>query len=128
MRKHGKAATYRAGCRCGECSVAVRKANAQHRTRHRDAVMNASRKRDQLRLYGLTDIQLADIIARQKGGCGICGRPLEPGKRTHIDHCHKANRVRGVLCSACNSGIGKLGDSIAGLRRALAYLEAFEAA
>ncbi|MET8769304.1 endonuclease domain-containing protein [Streptomyces sp. NPDC004658] len=41
----------------------------------------------------------------------------------HVDHCHKAGSVRGVLCFNCNSAIGKLrGDPEVG-RRAVAYLE-----
>lgn len=56
----------------------------------------------------------------------VCRKHLGTGKREHIDHCHRTGRVRGILCAGCNSGIGKLGDSVAGLRRALAYLEAFE--
>jgi hypothetical protein len=54
--------------------------------------------------------------------CENCGRP--PGERAlHLDHDHTAGKFRGWLCFACNSGIGKLGDNIAGLRRAIAYLE-----
>jgi hypothetical protein len=30
--------------------------------------------------------------------------------------------VRGLLCSACNTGIGLLGDNVEGLQRAMNYL------
>ncbi|MFE7628779.1 endonuclease VII domain-containing protein [Streptomyces sp. NPDC057509] len=42
---------------------------------------------------------------------------------SYVDHCHRAGRVRGVLCFNCNSAIGKLGDDPDALRRAIAYLE-----
>lgn len=63
--------------------------------------------------------------ARKADGCGICGTH-EPGGTGdfHVDHDHDTGEARGVLCSACNLGIGKLGDNVEGLRRALAYLEA----
>lgn len=39
------------------------------------------------------------------------------------DHDHSTGRFRGWLCRMCNSGIGKLGDDLPGLYRALSYLE-----
>lgn len=54
--------------------------------------------------------------------CECCGRP--PGlKRLSLDHDHKTGLFRGWLCLLCNTAIGKLDDSAAGVRRALAYLE-----
>lgn len=53
--------------------------------------------------------------------CECCGQP--PSKKgLHNDHDHESGKFRGWLCSNCNTGIGKLGDSIAGLERAIAYL------
>lgn len=69
--------------------------------------------------YGLTAAQVEEM---KKGGCHICGRHV----RLAIDHDHDTGAVRGVLCHACNTGIGKLGDSIEGLERALEYLKRHE--
>lgn len=63
--------------------------------------------------------------------CESCGKELAmgggPGKGSHnarqIDHCHLTGKIRGVLCWDCNSAIGKLGDTIEGVRKALNYLE-----
>jgi ribosomal protein L32 len=51
--------------------------------------------------------------------CQSCGST----HRIQYDHCHDSMEFRGVLCWDCNVGIGKLGDSVEGLRNALAYLE-----
>lgn len=40
-----------------------------------------------------------------------------------VDHDHETGKVRGVLCRGCNGALGKFGDTVAGVRRALAYLE-----
>lgn len=51
--------------------------------------------------------------------CSICGS-------THklcIDHCHTTGKVRGLLCSSCNMGIGHFGDSIEKLFSAISYLK-----
>jgi hypothetical protein len=42
-----------------------------------------------------------------------------------LDHDRVTGKFRGWLCQECNSGLGKLGDDIAGLRRAIAYLIAY---
>jgi hypothetical protein len=51
--------------------------------------------------YGLTPFQLEALLLMKKG-CWICGREPKPGKPRYIDHCHKTDRVRGVLCHKCN--------------------------
>jgi hypothetical protein len=41
----------------------------------------------------------------------------------HLDHDHVTGKFRGWLCGACNRGIGMLGDNLAGVMRAAAYLQ-----
>lgn len=52
--------------------------------------------------------------------CAICRAADE---RLFVDHCHKTNRFRGLLCHTCNTGIGQLGDDPELLRAAANYLE-----
>ena len=52
--------------------------------------------------------------------CDCCGKTDE---KLHWDHCHDTKEHRGWLCNGCNTGIGKLGDNISGVQRALDYLE-----
>jgi hypothetical protein len=39
-----------------------------------------------------------------------------------VDHCHRTHRIRGLLCSRCNTGIGKFNDDPGLLMRAAKYL------
>lgn len=55
--------------------------------------------------------------------CELCGGPPNGHGSLHLDHCHETNRFRGWLCSNCNHGLGKLGDNIEGLQRAIEYLK-----
>jgi len=82
-----------------------------------------------LELMGLS-IEWYDAQPKQ---CGICGT-RDPGSQSWcIDHNHKccpygARRgcrrcVRGLLCSACNSGIGHFKDNPQTLRAAAQWLE-----
>jgi hypothetical protein len=79
-----------------------------------------------MKRYGLTEAALNAMKRTQGYRCAICRKLLGKGKQVHVDHCHKTKRIRGILCAGCNSAIGKLGDTAAGLRRAIAYLDAFE--
>jgi hypothetical protein len=68
----------------------------------------------------------------QDGKCALCGKTgkelnklTRHGSRTRklvVDHCHKTNSVRGLLCNKCNSGIGFLEDSIVLCYKAYKYL------
>jgi hypothetical protein len=51
------------------------------------------------------------------------GRGGRGNNTAHVDHDHVTGEVRGLLCHACNIGIGGLRDSIALLKNAVAYLE-----
>lgn len=71
------------------------------------------------------------LMAQAQGNvCAICAKPesavnpksLEP-RLLAIDHCHNTGKVRGLLCSKCNTGIGSLNDDVSRLRSAIAYLE-----
>ena len=74
------------------------------------------------RRYNLTREQVDAMAA---AGCSICGRTDWPGRhaRPHVDHCHSTGKVRGILCSECNTGLGKFKDDPERLRRAAAYVE-----
>ena len=69
------------------------------------------------------------MLAAQNGVCAICKQPethLRNGKlkALAVDHDHKTGKIRGLLCSDCNTGIGKLKDSIDVLTSAVQYLSA----
>lgn len=63
----------------------------------------------------------------QKGRCAICDIPMRPNGQARdsvaADHDHDSGRPRGLLCAACNKGIGHFSDDPQTLRRAAAYLE-----
>jgi hypothetical protein len=44
-------------------------------------------------------------------------------KRFAVDHDHITGRIRGLLCSACNTAIGLLRDSPIALQRAIEWVK-----
>lgn len=71
--------------------------------------------------YGLSLPKIEKILESQGNKCAICETALSRF-RMAVDHCHESGRVRGLLCSNCNSGIGMLKDSADIVYRALDYL------
>jgi hypothetical protein len=72
--------------------------------------------------YGLTLEEAMHMYRVHNGCCHVC----QKAKPLHIDHCHETGYVRGMLCVACNTSIGKLGDCAEGVKRALRYLQMAE--
>ena len=54
--------------------------------------------------------------------CECCGKPQRNNKPLALDHDHETGQFRGWPCTGCNTAIGKLGDSVDGVRAALEYL------
>jgi hypothetical protein len=77
------------------------------------------RKRRQAELPGASE--LYDRLFREQGGvCAICGSPPK-SRRLHLDHNHRTNRTRGLLCFRCNRALPTYLDS-EWLRRACEYV------
>ena len=83
----------------------------------------AARRRDLIRVYGITIEQHNQMLEQQNGVCAICGGLNKNGKNLGIDHCHRTNKVRGLLCMKCNLTLGAVDDSIELLANAIRYLE-----
>jgi|SRR6266576_5149635 len=64
------------------------------------------------------------LLAVQGGKCAICGysKRTAKDKRLSVDHDHATGKVRGLLCSQCNTAIGMLRESLALLGAAAVYL------
>jgi ribosomal protein L34E len=80
--------------------------------------------------YGVTVAQYEQMLAEQNGVCAICKKPEtrmatrgEGLRPLSVDHCHDSEKVRGLLCSHCNTALGLLNDDIALFEKAIEYLK-----
>ena len=75
------------------------------------------------RYYGITFEEKQAMLTQQNNCCSICKNPFPNEKATHIDHCHTTKKVRGILCSNCNTMLGLAKDNQEILQNAIQYLE-----
>lgn len=73
--------------------------------------------------YGLSPEQFSQLEAEAGGRCQLCGEEPETARGLHIDHCHETGRVRGLLCTHCNRGLGGFRDRPDLLAKAIEYLK-----
>lgn len=94
------------------------------------------KKRSEERVLGrrnLTQDIYYKMFEDQNYTCAICkitkGQPISKTKNNEwplcIDHCHKTNKVRKLLCRQCNSMLGNAKDSVKTLQEAINYLKEF---
>ena len=73
----------------------------------------SGRKCDLKRNYGITEEEYDKLLKAQDFKCAICEKTEEKsGRKLSVDHCHTSNNIRGVLCTACNTALGKFKDDV----------------
>jgi len=80
------------------------------------------------RFYGIERDDWNQMFAEQEGCCAICGKhQSEQKKRLEVDHCHETGHVRALLCTNCNTALGKFYDNEDLLYRAADYIRSTKA-
>jgi hypothetical protein len=76
------------------------------------------------RVYGITLKEYDALLQEQDGVCAICKKVDDVlDRKLSVDHDHKTGKVRGLLCTHCNTGIGQLKESLELLLVAAEYLK-----
>jgi hypothetical protein len=92
---------------------------------HKEEINFNRKKNDLMRKYKLTLEDLKDMIQKQNNKCLICnivfGEEWKSSPR--VDHCHKTNKIRGLLCNLCNKSLGCFRDDVNILKNAIKYLK-----
>ena len=80
--------------------------------------------------YNLSLKDYDALYEKQGGFCYICDKnetvvhgASKQVQRLTVDHDHQTGKVRGLLCSMCNKGLGCFYDSVENLLQAALYLE-----
>lgn len=70
------------------------------------------------------------MLQQQNGVCAICKQKETKSRNGRlynlaVDHDHKTGKIRGLLCSTCNCGLGHFKDEPARLLAAAQYVSSF---
>ena len=102
------------------CKVCALKKSKEYHEDNRDQITKRQLVAHRRREYGLTEEEYNSMVLKQNNICAICNKYSE--KTLFIDHNHETGKVRGLLCSNCNTGIGLFKEDIVSLSRAIDYL------
>jgi len=97
---------------CKRCANANRRA---HHSTERERRYKFKSK------YNISIEDYGKMLQKQQGRCLICADVFS--STPHVDHDHSTGKVRGLLCMACNTGLGQFKDSTEYLEQAIKYLE-----
>ena len=73
--------------------------------------------------YGVSNEWYANKAKEQGYKCAICNTFQDEKRLLCVDHCHTTGKVRGLLCTKCNAGLGQFMDNQDNLKSAISYLE-----
>jgi hypothetical protein len=88
---------------------------------------NYTKAYDLSRRYGITLSEYDAMFTKQNGCCAICNKPESQSfdgvvYRLAVDHNHATGTIRALLCSRCNTTIGKVEEDIDLLANMITYL------
>lgn len=140
VRRTGKATLRPTVLECGQCGNAYQpkkygpirsicqdcfKANETERTKQYGREYH--KNNGLMKVYGLTIEQYKSMLEEQDYKCAICGNTADGmGAKLRnlcVDHCHTTGKIRGLLCTKCNSGLGHFRDNQEYLSNAITYLK-----
>ena len=70
--------------------------------------------------YGLSKEDYYSLFETQQNKCAICGDSFDKTK-AFVDHDHQSGKVRGLLCTRCNTLLGMTKDNVEILKSAIKY-------
>ncbi|RKY09971.1 MAG: hypothetical protein DRP65_07190 [Planctomycetota bacterium] len=107
-----------------ECKACHKAYRDKHAVRRYAQVKDLSLKRN----YGISLADYCNMFLEQDGRCAICGTKNQENTKCPlmVDHDHKTQQVRKLLCTKCNIGLGHFQDDPRLLQKAAEYLQQFK--
>lgn len=93
------------------------------RTRNPDKCKVYAKRSQIKRKYGITLEERMAMLDAQGGVCAACMQPKSNKGDWTTDHCHDSGKVRGILCTQCNTALGLLAEDPERIRALALYIE-----
>ena len=78
------------------------------------------------RKYNLSLEKYEEKLKEQNGNCAICKiHHSELRRSMAVDHCHKTNRIRSLLCDKCNIILGHSKEDMDLLKNIIKYIKKY---
>lgn len=71
--------------------------------------------------YKINKTDYDNLCIKQDNKCDICGDIT----KLVVDHCHQSGKVRSLLCTHCNAGLGNFKENIDFLYKAMDYIRKY---
>jgi hypothetical protein len=115
-----------------QCKTCQRKKVDEYNIINRENVLAKKRKAYQnnktpyyenwlKRSFGISLNEYNSMLDSQGGVCAICG--TKENRNLAVDHDHNTGKIRGLLCTNCNTAIGSFKDDINIMERAINYMK-----
>jgi len=74
--------------------------------------------------FGINTEEYSNLLEKQGNKCSICKTDNSNLKKSlAVDHDHVTGKIRGLLCTNCNIGLGHFKDDITLLEESIKYLK-----
>lgn len=104
-----------------ECKVCTLSRNMKYRNSDigKKKSKESSYKHILHKIYRMSNDDFNSMLVKQDYKCKICSST----RKLVVDHCHLTNKVRGLLCYKCNTGLGLFNDNPDLISKALLYIK-----
>lgn len=118
-----------------ECKTCSKTKNKKYYSQNRDKIKKQVKEKSSFNKekiqnaklqnkFGITLKDKENLFEKQGRCCAICKTKENVVNRGwDVDHCHDTGKVRGILCSNCNRGLGLFGDDPSVVLNAFEYLK-----
>jgi len=115
--------------KCTSCNI-VKPLTEYYRnkTGHRRECKHCAKEKVFKRKFGVDYKWYEKKLKEQHNVCDICKKELDSNRydKLAVDHCHSTNKLRGLLCTQCNTSLGLLKENITTINNMLKYLNKYK--